>query len=126
MLKGLICGLSLVALVLPASAMCGDRGGPGCRLPNGKCASWAQADYCRTHPEAKESPAPELDQSGKINPFVKRSLLAIPAASGAIMVQLNPPETAALDRWISEQPDPKPSRSEAVHRFVARALSAVE
>jgi hypothetical protein len=76
MFRGVVFGLWFGALVSSASAMCGDRGGPGCRLPNGKCASWAQADYCRTHPEVNESPAPELDQGGKTR-WVTRNI-AIP------------------------------------------------
>jgi hypothetical protein len=45
----------------------------------------------RSHPEAAEAPAPELDQGEKVNPYVKRSLLGMPAASGAIVRSLNLP-----------------------------------
>jgi hypothetical protein len=103
--------------------MCGDSGGPGCRLPNGKCASWAQADYCRVHPEAAESVTPELKR-GKVNPFVQRPLLAIPAASNGILVQLGPANMATLDSWIAGHPDPKPSRPEATRRLIKQALAA--
>lgn len=35
----------------------------------------------------------------------------------------SPPEvTARIDAWIGAQPDPKPSRSEAIRRLVAKAL----
>jgi hypothetical protein len=114
--------LSISLLSSPSFAVCGERGGPGCRLPNGRCASWAQADYCRTHPEAVEAPAPELDQGAKVNPLVRGSLLAMPTGTGAIMLQLDPTEMAAVDQWIARQPDPKPSRQEAVHRLIAQAL----
>jgi hypothetical protein len=52
--------LLLITMAAPALAACGDRGGPGCRLPNGKCAGWAQADYCKAHPEAAEAPTAGL------------------------------------------------------------------
>jgi hypothetical protein len=29
---------------------------------------------------------------------------------------------AALGAWIEQQPDPKPSRSEAIRRLIARSL----
>jgi len=31
--------------------------------------------------------------------------------------------TAALDAWIASQPDPKPSRSEAIRRLIETALA---
>jgi|HubBroStandDraft_4_1064222.scaffolds.fasta_scaffold701762_1 hypothetical protein len=119
--RSLLC-LLLFSTASSAFATCGERGGPGCRLPNGKCAGWAQADYCRAHPEAAEAVAPELDKGEKINPYLKRSLLAMPAATGAIVLQLEPAEMGLLDRRISAQPDPKPSRQEAARRLIAQAL----
>ncbi|WP_280142398.1 MULTISPECIES: hypothetical protein [unclassified Methylobacterium] len=38
------------------------------------------------------------------------------------MVRLQPNMLAALDNSIAEQPDPKPSRPEAVRRLLERAL----
>jgi Arc/MetJ-type ribon-helix-helix transcriptional regulator len=36
-----------------------------------------------------------------------------------------PPDLEAkLDTWIERQPDPKPSRSEAIRRLLERALGA--
>ena len=114
---------AFAALSSSALAMCGERGGPGCRLPNGKWASWAQADYCRAHPEAGEAPAPGLDKGDIINPYLKRPLLALPSAMAGIVLQLDAAETVALDQWISKQPEPKPSRQEAVRRIVNQALA---
>ncbi len=37
-------------------------------------------------------------------------------------VRLQPPMLAVLDTWIASQPDPKPSRPEAIRRLVAEAL----
>jgi hypothetical protein len=38
------------------------------------------------------------------------------------MVRLQPPELTVLDEWIGNQPDPKPSRPEAVRRHLKRSL----
>jgi hypothetical protein len=38
------------------------------------------------------------------------------------MVRLQPPELNALDEWIGNQPDPKPSRPEAVRQHLKRSL----
>ena len=40
-------------------------------------------------------------------------------------VRLLPPALAALDTWIARQPEPKPSRPEAVRRLMAVALAPV-
>ena len=37
-------------------------------------------------------------------------------------VRLLPPALAALDTWIARQPEPKPSRPEAVRRILAVVL----
>jgi hypothetical protein len=113
----------LVALPSAAYATCGERGGPGCRLPNGRCASCAEAAYCRAHSEALEAPAPGLDKGQVINDNLKRPLVALPIAPGAIIIQRDPAESAALDRWIAAQPDPTPSRQEAISRLIAQALT---
>ncbi|MBV8447402.1 MAG: hypothetical protein JO124_05365 [Hyphomicrobiales bacterium] len=39
-----------------------------------------------------------------------------------IAVTLDPIELGALEVWISDQPDPKPSRQEAVRRLINEAL----
>ena len=38
------------------------------------------------------------------------------------MVRMQPPNLSALDAWIAAQPDPKPSRPEAIRRLVERVL----
>jgi len=35
----------------------------------------------------------------------------------------SPDLTAQIDAWVSAQPDPKPSRSEAIRRLVEKALA---
>ncbi len=45
-----------------------------------------------------------------------------PAAGTLVGVRLQPEALAALDAWISVQPD-APSRPEAVRRLLARALA---
>jgi len=39
-------------------------------------------------------------------------------------VRLQPDQLAALDRWIDKQPDPKPSKPEAVRRILASHLAS--
>jgi hypothetical protein len=39
-----------------------------------------------------------------------------------IMVRLQPDQLAILDKWISRQADPKPSRPEAIRKLLAQAL----
>jgi len=45
-MKRLMLAMVLSMLVCQPVLACGERGGPGCRLSNGKCASWAQASKC--------------------------------------------------------------------------------
>jgi hypothetical protein len=40
----------------------------------------------------------------------------------SITVSLDPIELGALEVWIADQPDPKPSREEAARRLIAQAL----
>jgi hypothetical protein len=40
----------------------------------------------------------------------------------SITVSLDPIELGALEVWIADQPDPKPSRREAVRGLIAEAL----
>jgi hypothetical protein len=42
----------------------------------------------------------------------------------AISLRLYPDLEAALNAWIARQPDPKPSRSEALRRLVEKGLEA--
>ena len=42
----------------------------------------------------------------------------------AIGLRLYPALDASLDAWIESQPDPKPSRPEAIRRLLERALKA--
>lgn len=39
-----------------------------------------------------------------------------------VVVRLQPELLDAIDTWISEQPQPRPSRPEALRRFAAKAL----
>jgi hypothetical protein len=39
-----------------------------------------------------------------------------------VMVRVHPDQLAALDAWIERQPDPKPSRPEAIRRILAEGL----
>lgn len=40
------------------------------------------------------------------------------------MVRLQPDQLAALDGWIKVQPEPKPSRPEALRRIAAEKLGS--
>jgi hypothetical protein len=61
--------------------------------------------------------------SGSIEDIPKRRG---PKPSGGrklgIMVRLPPEHVAILDRWIAAQPDPKPSRPEAIRRLMEKGL----
>lgn len=39
-------------------------------------------------------------------------------------VRMPPDLEAALDAWIARQPDPKPSRSEAIRRLIEKGIKA--
>jgi hypothetical protein len=39
-----------------------------------------------------------------------------------VIMMLDPVELRALDVWIADQPEPKPTRPEAVRRLLAEAL----
>lgn len=46
-----------------------------------------------------------------------------PTGKGTLIgVRLLPDVLQPLDKWIGEQPDPKPSRPEAIRRLVKKAL----
>lgn len=40
------------------------------------------------------------------------------------MVRLQPDQLATLDRWIAAQPDPKPSKPEAIRRLIGMGIAA--
>ena len=40
------------------------------------------------------------------------------------MVRLQPDQLAALDHWIEAQPDPKPSKPEAIRRLIEKGIAA--
>lgn len=41
-----------------------------------------------------------------------------------VVVRMHPPHLKALDAWIAQQPQPFPSRPEAVRRLMERGLQA--
>lgn len=43
-----------------------------------------------------------------------------------VQVRLQPKSLEALDAWIAKQPDPKPTRPEAIRRLMERGLVAEE
>jgi hypothetical protein len=53
----------------------------------------------------------------------KRTRIPRPKGTGVLVgVRLQPPALAPLDAWIARQPNPKPSRPEAVRRLMAAGL----
>jgi hypothetical protein len=54
---------------------------------------------------------------------MQRDLLPEAAAETPIVVLLDLIELGALDLWIEDQPDPKPSRQEAARRVIGEALT---
>jgi len=42
--------------------------------------------------------------------------------NAGVMVRFEPAQLTILDAWILAQPDPKPSRPEAIRRLLAAAL----
>jgi hypothetical protein len=47
-----------------------------------------------------------------------------PVGATPLTVRVPPGELAALDAWIDAQPDPKPSRPEALRQLAAKAIAA--
>ena len=71
------------AIALPASACdgCSCRGGPGYRLPNGKCSSWKQhASYCNgaCYPPGTNNEAAALGLRVPISPDVSKQITPLP------------------------------------------------
>src|SRR5580704_741590 len=63
--------------------------------------------------------------------FMQPSIPDIPKKRGrpstggrqkGIMLRLDPANLSALDDWISAQPEPRPTRPEAIRRLLAEAL----
>lgn len=54
---------------------------------------------------------------------VKKVMGRPPVDSEQITVRIQRPMLDALDAWISQQPDPKPNRPEAIRRLIALAVS---
>jgi len=49
----------------------------------------------------------------------------VPTGKGeSIHLRLRPDQRAALDHWIEQQPDPKPTRPEAVRRILVGVTGA--
>ena len=42
-----------------------------------------------------------------------------------IGVRLQPDQLAALERWIDTQPDPRPSKPEAIRRLMTKSLENI-
>jgi hypothetical protein len=53
---------------------------------------------------------------------VRRGYQPSPTAATRIVVSLDAIELGALDIWITDQPDPKPSREDAMRLLLAEAL----
>jgi hypothetical protein len=53
---------------------------------------------------------------------VRRGYQPSPTSATTIAVSLDEIELGALDIWVADQPDPKPSRQDAVRRLLAEAL----
>jgi hypothetical protein len=55
----------------------------------------------------------------------KKKMGRPPTGIGPVIgVRLYPEMQAELDAWIADQPDPKPSKPEAIRRLMSRALRA--
>jgi hypothetical protein len=53
---------------------------------------------------------------------VKREHLAAPPVGTSLVISLDAIEMGALDLWIADQPDPKPTRHEAARKLINEAL----
>lgn len=59
-----------------------------------------------------------------IDDIEKRKRGRPPTDATPIMVRVAPTLLAPLDAWIADQPDPKPSRPEAIREALAEHLKA--
>jgi hypothetical protein len=53
---------------------------------------------------------------------VKKSRGRPPVESEALTVRVHRKQLAAIDSWIAKQPEPRPSRPEAIRRLLEKAL----
>jgi hypothetical protein len=61
--------------------------------------------------------------SGQETLITKKRRGPKPTGQGVMLgVRVHRPALASLDTWIAAQPDPKPSRPEAIRRLVEKAL----
>jgi hypothetical protein len=63
-----------------------------------------------------------LHAAGAAAAKVKRSYLSDPPDDPPVVLWLDPIELGALDLWIADQPDPKPTRQDAARRLINEAL----
>ena len=66
---------------------------------------------------------PWLVRRGATVVTMQRDCLPGTSAETPILVLLDLIELGALDLWIEDQPDPKPSREEAARRVISEALT---
>jgi hypothetical protein len=79
-LAGAIATLLPVTLAESAGG-CGSRGGPGCRLPNGRCASWREAHRCSA-PSKDAAPTKKPSESQQAQQKRMKGCTAKAAAKG--------------------------------------------
>ena len=61
--------------------------------------------------------------AGQHAPKIKKKPGPVPTGQGRVVsVRLHPALLGSLDQWIAEQPDPKPTRSEAIRTFLRAGL----
>ncbi len=73
------------------------------------------------HPDAAAKSVFRLAAVGQPPTPKRRSPQTRPDGSEAFWLSL--PLQRAIDRWMAAQPDPKPSRAEAVRRLLERGLA---
>jgi hypothetical protein len=61
--------------------------------------------------------------AGKAVARVRRDPASGLPAKTPVVTMLDPGELGALDAWIAQQPEPKPSRPEAIQLLLAHALA---
>jgi hypothetical protein len=60
--------------------------------------------------------------ASKIKKRMGRPPTGLPRGIG-VYVKIPPKELAAIDAWISKQPDPKPTRPQAIRRLVEKSIA---
>lgn len=71
-------------------------------------------------------PISSIPMSSISNIGKKRSRGRPPTDATPVMVRIVPDQLATLDAWIARQPDPKPSRPEAIRRLAQMSLEGSE